>query len=60
MTAAQWWPGLAARAGRLTGRLYQWRMGWLFGRRFAVLTHEDGRSGRTLSDGPVGLPVPAG
>jgi hypothetical protein len=29
------------------GRLYRWRLGWLFGHRFALLTHVGRRSGKT-------------
>jgi hypothetical protein len=46
-TSTRWWPRLVARAGRLIDRLYRWRLGWLFDHRFALLTHEGRRSGKT-------------
>ena len=46
-TSKRWWPRSVARVGRLIGRLYRWRLGWLFGHRFALLTHEGRRSGKT-------------
>jgi deazaflavin-dependent oxidoreductase (nitroreductase family) len=46
-TSTRWWPRFVARAGHLINRLYRWRLGWLFARRFALLTHVGRRSGTT-------------
>ena len=45
--SSQWWPRLVARIGHLIDRLYRWRLGWLLGHRFALLTHVGRRSGKT-------------
>ena len=46
-SSSRWWPRLIARVGHLIERLYQWRLGWLLAGRFALLTHEGRRSGKT-------------
>jgi len=37
---------VSRRMARLPGRLYDWKLGWLLGRRFLRLTHVGRRSGR--------------
>ena len=37
---------VSRRMARLPGRLYDWNLGWLLGRRFLRLTHVGRRSGR--------------
>ena len=37
---------VSRRLARLPGRLYDWNLGWLLGRRFLRLTHVGRRSGR--------------